>query len=161
MNPRAAELIDRLDLKPHPEGGFFREIFRSAARVSVPHEESPRNAMTEIYFLLPGGDCSRLHRVGLDEVWHYYEGAALELFWLGRGEKQYHRRMLGEVGENSRPVEVIPADCWQAARSTGAYTLVGCTVAPGFEFSDFRLLNEDAQLAGRIKRQFPVLAALV
>jgi hypothetical protein len=98
MNPRASELIDLLDLKPHPEGGFFREIFRSTHSVQSSNSRKERSALTEIYFLLTAGDCSRWHQVDQDEAFHYYEGAALELFWIEEGNKKYCRQIVGEIG---------------------------------------------------------------
>lgn len=161
MHPRALELINLLQLAPHPEGGYFREIFRSSDMVQACGETRRRNAMTEIYFLLPAGGVSRWHRVGLDEVWHFYEGSPLELFCLDIGEETCHRHLLGEAGQASRPAAVVPAYCWQGARTTGAYTLVGCSVAPGFEFTDFKLLRENREMADSIRKRFPDLADLV
>jgi hypothetical protein len=161
MHPRALELINLLKLAPHPEGGYFREIFRSSDMVQVSGEMQQRNALTEIYFLLTSDGASRWHQVGLDEVWHFYEGAPLALFWLDIGERKCNRHRLGEAGKTSRPVAVVPANCWQCARTTGAYTLVGCSVAPGFEFTDFRLLRESQEAADVIRKRFPDLAGLV
>jgi len=128
MTEEAARLIALLDLKPHPEGGHYREIFRDAGA---------RAHSTAIYFLLCEGEVSRWHRVDAAEVWHFYRGAPLE---LGIG-KQGH--VLGNAIENGeRPQIVVPPHEWQSARSLGAYTLVGCTVAPGFEFSGFAMAPE-------------------
>ncbi len=161
MDPRALELIDQLALTPHPEGGYFREIFRSSTIVQSKDKAQERCALTEIFFLLPAGQVSCWHQVSLDEVWHYYEGAPLDLFWFNSGEKAYQHCLLAAVGETSRPVSVVPAGCWQGARTTGAYTLVGCTVAPGFEFADFRLLQENPEQAKAVRKHFPELADLI
>ncbi|MCX6366560.1 MAG: cupin domain-containing protein [Armatimonadetes bacterium] len=133
MHPRAQELIETLQLTPHPEGGFFREVFRSAKTVTPSDGRPIRSALTTIYFLLPAGAYSRWHQVLSDEVWHFYEGAPLELLC------DDERWILGPVGERQSPTHTVPAGAWQAARSLGEYTLVGCTVGPGFEFADFSL----------------------
>ncbi|MGH6870728.1 MAG: cupin domain-containing protein [Rhizomicrobium sp.] len=123
----ADRIIARLKLEPHPEGGHYRETFRDAAGKARAHS-------TAIYFLLKRGEVSRPHRVDAAEVWHHYAGAPLELT-VG------HRRLLlgKDLSKQQRPQIVVPARAWQSARSLGAYTLVGCTVAPGFEFEGFEL----------------------
>jgi uncharacterized protein len=161
VHSRAAELIGSLGLAPHPEGGHFREIYRSDARVQALDGRSERAALTTIYFLLAGGEMSRWHRVSSDEAWHFYEGDALELFTADADLGRVTRRMLGPAAERTQPVHVVHADHWQAARSIGAYSLVGCTVAPGFEFADFQLLRENPTLADRLKRSHPELADFV
>jgi predicted cupin superfamily sugar epimerase len=143
MNTRARELIHRLDLKPHPEGGFYREAFRSAARVTR-DQRAARSAVTTIYFLLTAGCFSAWHRVRSDEVWHWYEGEPLELLLASPDFGTLQRRQLGPVGAAIEPVMTVPADWWQAARPLGTYSLCGCTVAPGFEFEDFAFLRDDA-----------------
>lgn len=125
----ASDLIARLGLRPHPEGGHFRETFRDSGK--------GRAHSTAIYFLLARGEVSRWHRVDAAEVWHFYRGAPLELK-IGRAV-----HILGaEVERGEAPQIVVPAGQWQAARSLGDYTLVGCTVAPGFEFSGFEMAAE-------------------
>jgi predicted cupin superfamily sugar epimerase len=161
MHPRAAELIQRLDLKPHPEGGHFREVFRSADGVNPADGRGGRPALTTIYFLLAEGDRSRWHRVRSDEIWHYYEGGPIELAWIDRDLERCEQMRLGPVDAGSEPVAVIPAGCWQAARPLGAYTLVGCSVAPGFEFADFHLLANCPAEAAEILRRFPAAAPLI
>jgi predicted cupin superfamily sugar epimerase len=161
MNSRVSELIDQLGLKPHPEGGYFCEVFRSSHLVHAADSRGSRKALTTIYFLLAAGEHSSWHQVASDEVWHFYEGAALELFCIDQGGKTYEHYLVGEVGEKSRPLAVIPAGCWQAAQTTGAYTLVGCTVGPGFEFEDFKLLRDKADEADKIRDQFPELAKFI
>lgn len=161
MHPRAATLVNQLALQPHPEGGYFRETFRSSHLVHPADERDERAALTTIYFLLAAGQHSRWHRVRSDEVWHYYEGDELDLLWLMPGEESYRSECLGPVGETSFPARVVPAGCWQAARPLGAYTLVGCTVGPGFEFTDFELLADLPDQAEAIHRRFPELAAFI
>jgi len=129
----AADIIRLLDLKPHPEGGHFRETFRDTRAV-----EGGRPASTAIYFLLARGERSHWHRVDAVEVWHFYAGAALELDIAQEGRRD--RIMLGNgLTAGERPQGVVPAHAWQAARSLGDWTLVGCTVAPSFEFAKFEL----------------------
>ncbi|HEX2188737.1 MAG TPA: cupin domain-containing protein [Longimicrobiaceae bacterium] len=162
MHPRAAELLRELDLQPHPEGGWFREVYRSHLRVRPDRAAAGRDALTTIYFLLASGERSRWHRVAAaDEAWHFYEGDPLELFWLDPSGARCHRVLLGPVGGGREPVHVVPAGCWQAARPTGAFSLVGCTVGPGFEFEDFAMLDAHPDVAERIRRDFPELAGLV
>jgi predicted cupin superfamily sugar epimerase len=126
------ELIERLGLLPHPEGGHFRETWRT------PAADGGRSAGTAIYFLLRDGEESRWHKVDADEIWHHYAGAPLELWTAADGA--VHRRVLGDdILADQAPQLAVPAGAWQRARSLGAYTLVGCTVTPGFEFDGFEL----------------------
>ncbi|HEX8394747.1 MAG TPA: cupin domain-containing protein [Longimicrobium sp.] len=140
MHARAAALIQELELQPHPEGGYYREVFRSAEQVQPLDDRAARSALTTIYFLLVSGQQSRWHRVRSDEVWHFYEGEPLELFWTD-GREPVKRATLSTGAAGSRPVCVVPANCWQAARPAGAYALVGCTVGPGFDFADFEMIS--------------------
>ncbi|HEX2123863.1 MAG TPA: cupin domain-containing protein [Thermoanaerobaculia bacterium] len=129
MHPRAQELIETLALEPHPEGGWYRQLFKSDERVTRHRDGAERSALTTIYFLLVEGTFSRWHVVQSDEVWHFYEGDPLEL--MTRDERV--------VLDADHRVHVIPARVWQSARPLGAYALVGCTVGPGFEFADFEM----------------------
>jgi uncharacterized protein len=134
------DLIQQLDLIPHPEGGLYRETFRSPMSVSTTEHSGARCASTAIYFLLPAGRFSAFHRVRSDEVWHHYEGDPLELHLIdARGV--YERIVLGhDYSANQRPQAVVPAGICQAARTLGdRFALCGCTVAPGFEFADFEM----------------------
>ena len=161
MHARAAELITSLGLTPHPEGGHFREVYRSGSRVRPLDARAERTALTTIYFLLAAGEVSRWHRVSSDETWHFYEGDPLELFTADVGFEYVTRRVLGPAGGGTEPIHVVQAHYWQAARSTGAYTLVGCTVAPGFEFADFQLLRDQSDRADEIERRHPEFADFV
>jgi len=136
---RIAELVETLSLEPHPEGGRFAQLYKSASTVAPDDDRGPRAAMTTIAFLLVKGEVSAWHRVRSDEAWHVYEGDALELTWIDAATNEIVVRVLGPVGEGRSPVAVVPAGCWQTARSLGAYALAGCTVAPGFEYDDFEL----------------------
>lgn len=159
MHSRAAELIRILGLRPHPEGGHYAEMYRSSGRVRPVDRDVERPALTTIYFLLAAGEHSRWHRVLSDEVWHFYEGDPLEL--LRFDDQGLHRMRLGSVAHETRPVAVIPAGSWQAARPMGAYTLGGCTVAPGFDFADFTLAVDVPDGAARIASAGPDLATLI
>jgi predicted cupin superfamily sugar epimerase len=130
----AADVIRLLDLKPHPEGGHFRETFRDTRLV-----EDDRAASTAIYFLLARGERSHWHRVDAVEMWHWHAGAPLELE-IAKGEGRIERVTLGtNLTSGQRPQAVVPAHAWQAAQTLGDWTLCGCTVAPGFEFKHFEL----------------------
>lgn len=157
MSARADELVRELGLAPHPEGGFYRELFRSRRMVRTDDGRSERWAATTIFYLLRAADVNRWHRVASDEIWHWYEGAPIEVHMLDPQVTRSRSELLGPVDGASVPVRVVPAGCWQAVRCTGEYTLAGCTVAPGFEFSDFRLLRELPDLAARLKQSFPEL----
>jgi predicted cupin superfamily sugar epimerase len=161
MHPRAAELIRALDLVPHPEGGFFREAFRSRSRVRPADGRGDRAALTTIFFLLPEGHVSRWHAVSSDEVWHLYEGGPLELILAPPDLARLEHTRLASVGAEERPARTVPAGWWQAALSIGEYSLAGCTVAPGFEYVDFRLLADDRYALAKINALAPELARFV
>lgn len=128
----AGEVVRLLGLAPHPEGGFYRETFRDEA------PDRSRGASTAIYFLLREGEVSAWHRIDAAEVWHWYSGAPLELTVSpGRGQRTV--RLGSDLLAGERPQAVVPPGEWQAARTLGAWTLVGCTVAPAFEFSRFEM----------------------
>jgi predicted cupin superfamily sugar epimerase len=131
-------LKQELNLEPHPEGGYYREMVRSNQQVQ--QGERTRSAGTAIYFLVPEGQLTSWHNVASDEVWHYYEGDPLVLEWLDAAGS-FHRSILGPTEEGQRPQHLIPAGCWQRAYCTGSFTLCGCTVSPGFEFEDFTMLD--------------------
>ena len=133
----AAEIITRLDLKPHPEGGHYREAFRDSRNV-----DGERAASTAIYFLLARGERSHWHRVDAAEVWHYYAGSALNLH-IHDANGLRVVRLGANFNAGEFPQAVVPAHAWQAAESTGDWTLVGCTVAPGFDFAKFELAAPD------------------
>lgn len=162
MHPRATELIVALRLEPHPEGGFYRQVYRSALPVARTPDAASRTALTTIFFLLHADDVSRWHAVSSDEAWHFYEGAPLELFTADAAFTHTEKHLLGPVSPGgSSPVHVVAAGDWQAARTTGAYTLVGCTVGPGFEFADFTMLRDVPALAGTVRTRYPAVAALI
>jgi predicted cupin superfamily sugar epimerase len=161
MINRAAELVLQLGLVAHPEGGYFGELYRSAITVNPVDGRGVRPALTTIYFLLPAGTVSRWHRVQSDEVWHFYEGAPLDLWMASPAGDRADRYHLGRLGGGQRPVHTVPAGWWQAARSAGAYTLAGCTVGPGFDFSDFTLAADVPSAAAGLRAVNPELAGLL
>lgn len=130
--PAAQDIIARLGLKPHPEGGHYRETFRDT------HTVNGRAASTAILFLLARGERSHWHRVDAVEIWHYHAGAPLELKIVD-GSKERIIRLGADIHADEIPQVTVPARAWQAAQSTGNWTLVGCTVAPGFTFDGFEL----------------------
>jgi len=134
----AERLIALLGLEPHPEGGFFRETFRDPLT-----DADGRALSTLIYFLLPKGVISAWHRVDAVETWHYYAGAPLTLrLWANEGAVE--TQTLGpDLFSGERPQGIVPKHCWQSAQSQGDWTLVGCTVAPGFLFSGFEIAPKD------------------
>ena len=133
------DVVQRLDLAPHPEGGFFRETFRDANI-----DAAGRARSTAIYFLLPQGVVSRWHRVDAAEAWHWYRGAPLRLSQTSgetapNAARAKHVTLGCDLVAGEHPQHVIPANVWQQAQSLGAWTLVGCTVAPGFQFDGFEM----------------------
>src|SRR5690606_19795079 len=140
---RVDELIALLGLAPHPEGGFYRETYRSPVAVQCADGRRRRDALTTIYYLLASDEIARWHRVRSDEVWHHYEGDPLELLVAPPDLRNVVRHRLGPARAGTRPSFTVPADSWQAARPLGTYALAGCTVAPGFDFEDFAFLSED------------------
>jgi predicted cupin superfamily sugar epimerase len=135
----ARQIVQQLCLKPHPEGGWYREIYRSAIEVGGP--KGPRAALTTIYYLLERDQVSRWHVVDADEIWHFYGGESLELLTYDPAAGAFKRHLLGSLAEGAELVTVVAAGIWQAARSLGDYSLLGCSVAPGFEFADFRFVS--------------------
>jgi predicted cupin superfamily sugar epimerase len=129
----AAEIIARLALKPHPEGGYFRETFRDPRL-----DANGRSVSTAIYFLLARGERSHWHRIDAVEVWHFYAGSPLTLE-IADGEGQRVVILGPDLAAGEVPQAIVPAQAWQAGKSSGDWTLAGCTVAPGFDFAKFEL----------------------
>lgn len=140
MHARAHELIRLLRLQPHPEGGYFAEVHRSDHTVRRADGEQ-RSAVTTILFLLARGQFSQWHRVAADETWHFLEGAPLLLHLTTPHGTELQSVELGPVISGRLPVHVVPAHAWQGAQPLGDFALVACTVAPGFEFTDFTLID--------------------
>lgn len=133
----AADIVRLLELQPHPEGGWFRETWRHQPA------EGGRGAGTAIYYLLGDGAVSHWHRVDAAEIWHFYAGAPLALTLSQDGRAQEVLRLGPDLVAGERPQLLVPAGAWQTARSLGAWTLVGCTVSPAFDFAGFELAPED------------------
>ena len=129
----AAQIIAALELAPHPEGGHYRETWRADAA------DGQRAAGTAIYYLLQQGERSHWHRIDSAEVWHWYAGDALELVTSKDGRDSETRILGNDLAAGQAPQAIVPPHAWQSARSLGAWTLVGCTVSPGFEFAHFQL----------------------
>jgi len=145
MQDSVKKIIERFKLVPHPEGGHFREVYRSPIAIDHPAIDAGanprRSGSTHIYFLLAGNDFSAFHRVRWsDEIWHLYAGGPLELHTLDDTQR-YEKHVLTNDLERGEPARVVPAGCWQAARpaTTGTWAFCGCTVAPGFDFADFEM----------------------
>jgi predicted cupin superfamily sugar epimerase len=149
--PDVQKIIDVLDLKPHPEGGYFRETYRSDREVKC-RDGVARNAGTGIYFLLPSQICTNWHRVSSDELWHFYKGDKLILEIIDT-KGNFEQLTLGNDITDSGFQLLVPQNCWQRAYSTGRYSLVGCTVAPGFEFDDFEMIEQEV-----LAEQYPDIA---
>ncbi len=160
-NAGVKRMVEALKLKPHPEGGFFRETFRSSRRLAPGPDGTSRAASTAIYFLLPAGEFSAFHRIReSDELWHHYGGDPVEIHMIVP-EGDHRVAILGpEIEQGERPQIVVPADTYQAAIARGPrFALCGCTVTPGFEFADFELPSRDELLA-RFPRHEQVIRRL-
>jgi uncharacterized protein len=148
-------IIDKLGLRPHPEGGFFCEVYRSrstinAARLTFKYE-GDRNVSTSIYYLLEGSQISHFHKLRSDEIWHFYRGSALVLHCISEG--CYSKIIVGnKIDDNEVPQYIVPAETWFAAEvmDKNSFSLLGCTVAPGFDYRDFELAIRDD-----LVKQFP------
>jgi predicted cupin superfamily sugar epimerase len=149
----AAEWIRALDLRPHPEGGHYRETYRAAETITPPGFAGPRALSTAIYFLLQGHEFSALHRLRSDELWHFHAGAPLRVVELTPAGVLREHRLGPDVGAGERPQVAIPAGSWFGARvaDSASFALVGCTVAPGFDFADFEL-GDPSELRARYSR---------
>jgi len=138
MASSSADIIARLELRPHPEGGHYRETFRDSAG-----DANGRSLSTAIYYLLRRGERAHWHRIDAVEVWHYYAGDPLTLRIAHDGSAPHTVRLGPDVVAGERPQAIVPVDAWQSAESTGDWTLVGCTVTPGFEFAKFEMAPKD------------------
>ena len=155
----AYEWIERLALEPHPEGGWFREVYRSHERIvqdALPERfDGARAFSTAIYFLLQAGEVSRLHRIQQDELWHFYDGDPLRLHRI-RPDGEHIEQVVGRTAD-AFPMAAVPAGDFFGAEVIGeGYSLVGCTVAPGFDFADFEMPSRD-----ELYQQFQQHGALI
>ena len=145
------DLIDKFKLMPHPEGGYYAVVYESKQSVKSPVVNKVRKALTHIYFLLLKRQVSIFHKVVHDEIWNFYQGDPLKLI-------KYNGSTVEEViiGSGcSNCVSIVEGGVYQAAESTGAYSLVGCTVAPGFEFEDFSFLSDEVESKEKFLKKFP------
>lgn len=143
-------LTSRLQLIPHPEGGFYRETYRNTHAADI-ENLGIRNLSTCIYYLLTSNTFSAFHRIKQDEIWHFYVGKPIHIHFIDtKGE--YKELLVGsDITENQTPQVIVPAGCWFAAHVESDFALVGCTVSPGFDFLDFELAERESLI-----RQFPV-----
>ncbi|MDE2565816.1 MAG: cupin domain-containing protein, partial [Burkholderiales bacterium] len=156
------ELVRLLGLAPHPEGGWYAELFRSPRAVQPQDGRPPRAALTSIDFLLAAGQHSAWHRVASDEVWHLLEGGPLRLWLASPALDAVNALELGPAGgPGAAPRQVVPAGWWQAAEPLGEYAWAGATVGPGFEFDDFAFGRDDAPLRRALQARWPELQRLL
>ena len=162
MHQEIQDLVSQLQLQPHPEGGFYRETYRSPISVPVsgimPDESVRRSLSTAILFLITSGNFSAFHRIKSDECWHFYRGRPLCIHQLSP-EGDYKRILLGNLESSEQVCQyVVPAGYWFASETwePNSYALVGCTVAPGFDFADFELAN-----GAKLSEAYPAQAALI
>lgn len=148
MSSQTLKIVKTLGLKPHPEGGWYKETFRDEAT-----DASGRAVSTAIYYLLEAGETSEWHRVtDAAEVWHWYAGAPLVITVSENGHDASAHRLGPEISDHEGPQFVVPAGWWQTATSLGEYTLVGCTVSPGFSFEAFEMAPPDWRPTPRAAR---------
>ncbi|MDJ0645604.1 MAG: cupin domain-containing protein [Flavobacteriaceae bacterium] len=149
MNTTIKEIIKQLNLQPHPEGGYFKETYRSEGEITIDNLETSysgkRNYSTCIYFLLTSNSFSAFHRIHQDEVWHFYKGSPILLHLISKKGDYSNITIGADLTSNQVPQFVVPGGFWFAAEvmDTDSFSLVGCTVAPGFHFDDFELLERD------------------
>jgi uncharacterized protein len=161
LTGRAAELVATLKMQPHPEGGFFAEVFRSQEQVTPDDGRPTRPGLTTIDFLLARGQFSAWHRVASDEAWHLLEGGALRLWLLTPGLDRVSHVDLQSASAVHAPRHVVPAGWWQAAEPLAEFSYVGATVGPGFDFADFDFGREHANFLSAVKKQSPALSRLL
>ncbi len=150
MISRKEELIEELRLKPHPEGGYYSETYRSKGIIKTEDGEFPdgRNFGTSIYYLLGSDDISKLHRIKSDEIWHHYEGSSITIHMI-HPNGEYNKLSLGkDLTKGQYPQQIVPAGAWFGVTVDVAdsYVLCGCTVAPGFDFQDFEMAEIKSML---------------
>jgi uncharacterized protein len=145
MNPKAKYYIQKLQLEKHPEGGYFREVYRSGEMISIdaPKKNHKRNVSTSIYFLLEGSQISKFHKLKSDELWHFYDGDSVKVYVIEENGKLTEILLGNKIEEGEVFQTVIKKNNWFAAEviNKRSFALIGCTVSPGFDFSDFELAN--------------------
>lgn len=160
LQGRAAELVRQLNLLPHPEGGWYREVFRSPSLLLPADQRGQRSALTSIDFLLGTAEFSAWHRVQSDEAWHLLEGGPLRLWLLPPQLGRPQAVDLAAAGDHRAPRHVVPAGWWQAAEPLGDFAYVGATVGPGFDFADFAFGRDEPALREAIAQHAPELTRL-
>lgn len=147
MNEKAKYYIDKLELKKHPEGGYYKEIYRSAEMfyVDAPQIRNKRNYSTSIYFLLDGKQVSKFHRLKSDELWHFYDGDSVSIYVIDNKGNLTQLKLGRNIENNEMFQAVIKNGNWFAAEviNKKSFALIGCTVSPGFDFSDFEFANRE------------------
>lgn len=154
MKSRIEELTKTLNLKPHPEGGYYTEVYRSDGFIEMDEDEFPdgRHYCTSIYYLLESGDQSQFHRIKSDEVWHHYEGSSITIHLISE-TGSYRKLKVGKnLNKGEKPQQTVPAGYWfgVTVNEPDSYVLCGCTVSPGFDFDDFEMAEQKVLL-----EQFP------
>ena len=144
-------LIDKYKLVPHPEGGYYAVVYESKQAVTSPVVNKNRKAITHIYFLLLKGQVSKFHKVAHDEIWNFYEGDPIKLIKFNGSTVE--KDIIGPGCSDY--VSIVEGGVYQAAESTGVYSLVGCSVAPGFEFEDFSFLRDEFETKEKLLKEFP------
>lgn len=152
------DLITRLELSPHPEGGYYRESWRTDAEVTAAGFDGPRAAMTDIFYLLPQGEKSAFHRIKSDEIWHFHLGGGLEIIEIDDAGRLSLTRLGPDIQSGDHLQHVVPAGRWFAARPAAGsdYALVSCVVAPGFDFREFEMADGTA-----LARKWPEHSGLI
>lgn len=165
MMMTANDFIQQLQLAPHPEGGYYREMYRSTDMIEgecLHHRfcGGSRSVSTAIYFLMEAGCFSAFHRIKSDEIWHHYEGEGMEVVVIHPQGAMEVLRLGKDMAKGEQPLQVVPAGCWFAARvaSSVGFALVGCTVAPGFDFADFEMADRDALVAAFPQHRSTIVA---
>ncbi len=160
MNEKALYYIQKLQLEKHPEGGYFKEIYRGGEMVLVdsPGKRRKRNYSTSIYFLLEGNQVSKFHRLQSDELWHFYDGVSVLIYVIDNKGKLSRMTLGNRTEDGERYQAVIKKNNWFAAELSKekSFALVGCTVSPGFDFSDFEFGEK-----GKLISQYPDLSNFV
>lgn len=160
MNEKAKNYIQKLELKKHPEGGYFREIYRAGEMIFIdlPDKKLKRNYSTSIYFLLEGKQVSKFHRLKSDELWHFYDGTSVIIYIIDSHGKLSQITLGNKIDEGEVFQAIIKKNNWFAAELVNkkSYSLVGCTVSPGFDFSDFEFADRES-----LKIKYPDFAELI
>lgn len=158
MLPEAKYWTEKLEMHPHPEGGFYKETYRSASTTLMGEENQERHHSTAIYFLLLEDKFSAFHRIKSDELWHFYAGNPIEIFYIDDQDNLQTICLGNNLEKGEKFQAVVPAHCWFASRMAhpNTFALVGCTVAPGFDFQDFEMAKRQTLL-----RQYPQHAQII